>query len=161
MRALLRLHPDLVLLHVDAHADLRAEYEGETVSRATWIVHSGIALEQVVQVGIRSMGAEERTAARQTLHSSAALAFPRELVAGRPVYLSIDVDVLDPGAAPGVRCPEPGGVSTAELLAFVRSLAGIDVVGIDVAEIAPDTDSAGLTAVAAAKLLRELVLLFA
>jgi agmatinase len=161
VRALLRVHPDLILLHVDAHADLRAEHEGETVSRATWIVHSGIALGQVVQAGIRSIGAEERTAMRQTAHTSAGLVVPRDVVGSRPVYVSLDIDVLDPSAAPGVRCPEPAGVSAGELLAFVRSLGDLNVVGFDVVEIAPDTDPAGLTALAAAKLLRELILVFA
>jgi agmatinase len=161
VRALRRRHADLVLLHVDAHADLRSEYEGEIVSRATWIPHSGLGLDRVVQVGVRSMGADVgRGGARRTAHTGAALDAPRDKLAG-PVYLSLDIDVLDPAAAPGVLCPEPGGPSFAEVLAFVHSLAGLDVVGLDVVEVAPDTDPGGLAALAAAKLLREAILLFA
>jgi agmatinase len=161
VRAVRRTHADLMLLHVDAHADLRAEYEGEVLSRATWIVHSGLPLELVVQVGVRSSGAEELQARRRTAHSTTELDFPHALLADKPVYLSLDVDVLDPGAAPGVLCPEPGGPSVAELLAFVHSLQPLHVVGVDVVEVAPDVDAAGITALAAAKLLRELILLFA
>jgi agmatinase len=161
VRALHRLHPHLVLLHVDAHTDLRTEYEGEGLSRATWIRYTGLELAQVAQVGVRSSGAEVARGPLQHLASfSEQLAVPDGSVRERPVYLSIDIDVLDPSAAPGVLCPEPGGASFAELLAFVHDLRELQVVGADVVEIAPDVDSSGITALAAAKLLRELILLF-
>jgi agmatinase len=162
VRALRRRQPDLVLLQVDAHTDLREEFEGEVVSRATWIPHSGIDLDHVVQVGIRSTGAEVgRGALHDTLYSSSALDAPLEQLQGRPVYLTVDIDVLDPAVAPGVLCPEPGGVSFAELLDFVYTLDSLQVVGFDVVEVVPDHDPAGLAALAAAKLLRELILLVA
>jgi agmatinase len=158
VRALRRRHPSLMLLHVDAHTDLRSSYDGELVSRATWIVHSGIALDRVVQLGIRSTTGD---VAVRPLHMTDSLELPPQLLAGAPVYVSIDIDVLDPSAAPGVRCPEPGGVWFRELESLVHGLAGLNVVGVDVVEVAPDTDPAGLTALAAAKLLRELLLVVA
>jgi agmatinase len=162
VRALTTVHPELTLLQIDAHTDLRTTYEGETVSRATWVMHSGISLDRVVQAGVRSSGGDVAgTTLPRVAHSSHALDVPRELLADRPVYLTIDIDVLDPSAAPGVRCPEPAGVSMRELLDFVHGLGGLNVVGMDVVEVSPDTDPAGLTALAAAVLLRELLLLFA
>jgi len=158
VRAAAAHRDNLVLLHVDAHTDLRSEYEGEVLSRATWIRHAGFPLDRVVQLGIRS---EPGDRAVSPAHLSSTLELPRALLEGRPVYLTLDIDVLDPAAAPGVLCPEPGGPSFAELLAFVHALAGLEIVGADIVEVAPDTDPAGLTALAAAKLLRELLLLLA
>jgi agmatinase len=81
-------------------------------------------------------------------------------MARRPVYVSIDIDVLDPAHAPGTGCPEPGGVTFRELAAFLHSLEGLNVVAIDVMEVSPGLDPANITAAAAAKLVREAVLLF-
>jgi len=158
VRAAAARRDELVVLHVDAHTDLRSEYEGEELSRATWIRHSGFPLDRVVQLGIRSEPGDRETS---PAHLSSTLDAPGALLEGRPIYLTLDIDVLDPAFAPGVLCPEPGGQSFAALLAFVHSLAGLEIVGTDIVEIAPDTDPAGLTALAAAKLLRELLLMLA
>jgi agmatinase len=77
-----------------------------------------------------------------------------------PLYVSIDIDVLDPAHAPGTGCPEPGGYTFRELADFVYSLRGLRVVAMDVMEVSPKTDPAAITAIAAAKLVREAVLLF-
>lgn len=156
IRALLLRHPGLLLVDVDAHCDLHSRAEGGMLSRKTWISDSGIPLDRVFQVGVRSFPRELPARAGYT---SRELALPRELVESRPVYLSVDIDVLDPAAAPGVLCPEPGGPRFDELLAFVHSLTGFDLVGFDIVEVAPDTDPAGLAALSAAKILRELLLL--
>jgi arginase family enzyme len=76
------------------------------------------------------------------------------------VYVSIDIDVLDPAHAPGTGCPEPGGVTFRELAGFLYSLGGLHVVGLDVMEVSPSLDPANITAAAAAKLVREAILLF-
>ena len=78
----------------------------------------------------------------------------------RPVYVSIDIDVLDPAHAPGTGCPEPGGVTFRELSNFLYSLEGLRVVALDVMEVSPNLDAANITAAAAAKLVREAILLF-
>jgi agmatinase len=76
------------------------------------------------------------------------------------VYVSVDIDVLDPAHAPGTGCPEPGGVTFRELIAFLYGLESLRVVALDVMEVSPNLDSANITAAAAAKLVREAILLF-
>jgi agmatinase len=118
----------------------------------------------VHQVGLRSgERAEWQLARSRTAWSSTELELPavvRERLGGRAVYVSIDIDVLDPGIAPGTGCPEPGGVTFRELAGFVYGLRGLRVVGLDVMEVSPRLDSANITAAAAAKLVREAILLF-
>jgi agmatinase len=82
-------------------------------------------------------------------------------VGDRPVYVSVDVDVLDPGFAPGTGTPEPGGLSSRELLALLRGLRGLPIVGADVVEVAPAYDHAQITAFAAAHVVYELISLMA
>jgi agmatinase len=84
----------------------------------------------------------------------------RERIGTRPVYVSIDIDVLDPAHAPGTGCPEPGGVTFRELASFLYGLKDLNVVGVDVMEVSPSLDPANITAAAAAKLVREAILLF-
>jgi agmatinase len=84
----------------------------------------------------------------------------RERIGQRPLYVSIDIDVLDPSHAPGTGCPEPGGVTFRELAAFLYSLKGLRVVALDVMEVSPNLDAANITAAAGAKLVREAMLLF-
>jgi agmatinase len=85
----------------------------------------------------------------------------RERVGDSPVYVSIDIDVLDPAHAPGTGTPEPGGLSTRELMLLLRGMAGLPLVGADVVEVAPPYDHAELTALAAANLAYECLALFA
>ena len=85
----------------------------------------------------------------------------RERVGDLPVYLSVDIDVLDPAHAPGTGTPEPGGLTTRELQAILRGLDGLDLVGADVVEVAPSYDHAELTALAAANVVYEYLGLFA
>lgn len=164
-RATKRLHPDAALLQLDAHLDLRKEYDGQPVTHASWVYHAGLehGFEGILQLGARSGAREEwpRSTERCRL-SSRGLALPEELHAElreRPLYLTIDIDVLDPGAAPGTGCPEPGGATFVEVERFVHSLAGARIVAADVVEVFPRLDPSGATAAAAAKLLREMVLL--
>ena len=166
-RGLKRVLPDAVIVQADAHLDIRHNYEGELYSHATWLHRVGeeFSFPIVHQVGLRSgTRAEWQLARDQTAWSSTELSLPsaiRERIGQRPVYVSIDIDVLDPAHAPGTGCPEPGGVTFRELDAFLHSLDDLNVVALDVMEVAPDVDPANITAVAAAKLVREAILLFA
>lgn len=166
-RGIKRVHPEAVILQADAHLDMRPDYEGEPLTHATWLHHVGqeYGFEVIHQVGLRSGEKREWQIARQqTAWSSTDLSLPlsvRERIGSRPVYLSIDIDVLDPAHAPGTGCPEPGGVTFRELAGFVNGLEGLHVVGFDVMEVAPNLDGANITAAAAAKLVREAILLFA
>jgi agmatinase len=165
-RGIQQVYPGARLLQVDAHLDIRAEYEGERYTHATWLHRAGeeFGFELIHQAGLRSGDrAEWRLARERTAYSSTDLLLPEDVRAGladEPLYVSIDIDVLDPAHAPGTGCPEPGGVTFRELADFLYSLRGLHVVGLDVMEVSPSTDPADITAVAAAKLIREAVLLF-
>jgi agmatinase len=165
LRAVRRVYPDAFLIQLDAHTDLRASYEGQALGHATWLYWAGLehGLDSVAQLGIRSGTRDELALARDCAWSSAGLELPhalREQIRARPVYLTIDIDVLDPSAAPGTGCPEPGGPTFSEVQAFVHALADLRVVGADIMEVLPSCDPADITSLAAAKLARELLLLF-
>lgn len=162
-------HPDLVVLHFDAHADLREQYEGEPLSHSTPIRKAAELLgpDRIYQFGIRSGTKEEFEYARKHIHFH-----PFEVLeplkkvlpelAGRPVYVTIDIDVLDPSAAPGTGTAEAGGITSKELLAAIHAIAGADVtvVGADVVEVAPVYDPTEQTQIVAAKLIREMLIGF-
>jgi agmatinase len=166
-RGVKRVHPSAVILQADAHLDMRSDYDGEAFTHATWLNHVGqeFGFSLIHQVGLRSGERQEwETARRETAWSSTDLALPPSIrlrIGRRPVYVSIDIDVLDPAHAPGTGCPEPGGVTFRELAAFLYSLEGLHVVGLDVMEVSPNLDGANITAAAGAKLVREAILLFA
>ncbi len=165
-RGVKRVYPDAVLLQVDAHLDMRPDYEGLTLTHATWLHHVGqeFGFGIVHQVGLRSGDRHEwDTARRETAWSSTELSLPltvRGRIGNQPLYVSVDIDVLDPAHAPGTGCPEPGGVTFRELATFLYGLEGLRVVALDVMEVSPNLDAANITAAAAAKLVREAILLF-
>ena len=165
-RAVLARHPDAWILQLDAHADLRDTYLDEPLSHATWAYRVGEAygFDRLVQLGIRSGLREEFALGRaRSAFFHEKLLIPTKLrakLAARPVYLSLDLDVLDPSHAPGTGTPEAGGASYRELIAFLDSLAGLRVVALDINEVAPPLDPTGATSAIAAKLVREMVLLF-
>jgi agmatinase len=165
-RGLKRVYPDAVILQVDAHLDMRPDYEGQAFTHATWLNHVGreFGFLSVHQVGLRSGNRDEwATARRHTAWSSTELSMPmsvRQRIGRQPVYVSIDIDVLDPAHAPGTGCPEPGGVTFRELMAFVYGLESLRVVALDVMEVSPNLETSNITAAAAAKLVREAILLF-
>ncbi len=156
--------PDLVVVQWDAHTDLRDEYAGQRTSHATVmrrLVDGGLPL---VQLGIRAGTREEFALARtRCVYSARGLQLPAALgdrLRDTPLYLSVDVDVLDPAIAPGTGNPEPDGAGYGELLQSLRSLAGCRIAGMDVVEVAPALDPSGRTAIIAASLVREMLLLF-
>lgn len=165
VRAAARRHPDLAVLQLDAHCDLRSDYLGQVASHATVMrrVAEVIGPERCYQLGIRSGTEEEWTyAERYTRFLPHGRALPlawRQELAARPVYVTVDVDYADPAYAPGTGTPEPGGATAAELLALIDGLAGLTIVGADIVEVAPAYDAGGITAVLAAKVARELLLL--
>jgi agmatinase len=164
-RGVRRVHADAALVVLDAHLDLREEWDGQPVTHASWVSRAGedAGFENIVQLGVRSGAREEWPRAEMTRWSGRPLELPAEVrdwLAGRPVYLSIDIDVLDPAYAPGTGCPEPGGISFRDLEDFLHGLADLSVVGLDVVEVSPRLDPSGATAVSAAKLVREAILLW-
>jgi agmatinase len=164
-RGIKRRHPDAMLVQLDAHADLRSSYEGQDLTHATWAYHAGaeFGFDQLVQLGLRSGAREEWHRTRDTAWSSGTLELPdqvRGALSEHPIYLTVDIDVLDPSAAPGTGCPEPGGATYGELEACLHGLAEMRVVAVDVVEVAPALDPSEITAAAAAKIVRDAVLLF-
>ncbi len=168
VEAVYRRYPDLVVVHWDAHADLRDHYLGERLSHAAVIrrVSEVVGPGRVYQFGIRSATAEEMVYARAHthLHPEAVLEPLRRTLAqlrGRPVYFTLDVDVIDPAFMPGTGTPEPGGITAQEALEAVRLLDALEVVGADIVETMPLQDVSQRSAILAAKLVRELVLVTA
>ena len=162
-------YPDLAIIHIDAHADLREQYEGEPLSHSTPIRKAAELMggNNIYQFGIRSGTREEFAYARKNInfypfdvHEPLKQVLPS--LAGRSVYVTIDIDVLDPSAAPGTGTAEAGGISNKELLAAVHEIAnsGVKVVGADIVEVAPVYDHSEQTQIAAAKLVREMLLGF-
>lgn len=165
VRAARRVYPDAFLVQLDAHTDTRSSYEGRAIGHATWLYWAGreFGLDSIAQLGIRSGTREEFVLGRECAWFSPRLELPpaiRDRIGSRPVYLTIDIDVLDPSAAPGTGCPEPGGPTFAELQTFVHGLADLRVIGADIVEVLPACDAGDITSLAAAKLARELLLLF-
>jgi len=179
LRAMKRRHGPVALLHFDAHLDtwdvyFGAAYTHGTPFRRAW--EEGLLLEdRAMHVGIRGP-----LYARSDLADDAGFGFAiveamdlerlgvggvveraRERLGDAPVYVSVDIDVLDPSHAPGTGTPEAGGLSSRELLGILRGLAGLNVVGADVVEVSPPYDHAEMTSIAASHAAYELVGLFA
>lgn len=165
VRALAPAHPGLRVLQFDAHADLREDYLGRAASHATVMrrVCEVIGPDRCHQLGIRSGSPEEWAYARRaTRFAPSAWAVPegwRADLRSSPLYVTVDIDFVDPAYAPGTGTPEPGGPTAADLLAAVDSLDGLNVVGADLVEVSPAYDPTGATAALAAKVVRELLLL--
>ncbi len=168
VEALRSRHPELVVVQFDAHADLRDSYAGETLSHATVMRRVAELLPpgRVYQFGVRSATPEELAWARGRTR-----VFPGEVLGPLrevlpelrrfPLYVTVDVDVVDPAFAPGTSTPEPGGVTAREILAAVAALRGCQVVGFDLVEVCPPCDPADVAAVLGARIVRDALLCFA
>jgi agmatinase len=160
VRAQASRHPGLTLVHIDAHPDLYDEFEGDRLSHACPFarIMEEKLVGRLVQIGIRTLNAPQRA---QVERFGVELVEMKDfrpdlvVVAAGPVYVSVDLDGLDPAAAPGVSHPEPGGLSTRDVIGVVQRLRG-RVVGADVVELNPTRDTGGLTAAVAAKIAKEL-----
>lgn len=164
LRAVVERYPDLHILHLDAHTDLRNDYLGEGLSHASVIRRAWelVGDGRIHQFGIRSGEKEEFdfAAAHTAMHRFTLDGWADTLAAlrGKPVYLTLDLDVLDPSVMPGTGTPEPGGVSFTELLTALLKLHTVRLVGCDVVELAPHYDPSGVSTAAACKLVREILL---
>lgn len=159
VRAVRWFHPQLSILHFDAHPDLYPEFEGDRYSHAcpfARIMEERLA-DRLVQVGIRTSTAVQRAEAERY---GVEVIDMRAWVAGRrpelraPVYVSIDIDAFDPAFAPGVSHREPGGLTVREVLAVLHGLT-VPLVGADIVEFNPAQDPSGMTATLCAKLVKE------
>ena len=157
-------HPDLVLVQLDAHADLREEWLGARHShacamrRCLEVLPSGDLLQLAIRSGTRDEFLELRSSGRR-MDDVHALRDAMAPWTGRPVYLTVDLDWFDPAVLPGTGTPEPGGFLWRDFAAVVDVLREHQLVAADVVELAPQLDTSGVSSVLAAKLTRSLILL--
>jgi agmatinase len=173
LRAAHAQHGELALLHFDAHCDTWQDHFGEPSGHGTWtyeaIAEGLVSPAHTVQIGLRSSG--ER-AAREFVQDLGGMIFTARQLRGldgaglqpviaqilhrvgrRPCYLTLDIDCLDPAFAPGTGTPEPGGMSSSQVLTLLEELAPLNMIGMDCVEVAPAYDHAELTSNAAATLV--------
>lgn len=160
MRAIARHHRAITILHIDAHGDLYDDFAGDRFSHASpfaRIMEEGLC-ERLVQVGIRTLTPHQRDQIMrfgvETIEMQHFAGGARPALSGS-VYLSIDLDGIDPAFAPGVSHREPGGLSVREVLSMIHALEG-PIAGADIVEFNPSQDLGGGTAAVAAKLTREI-----
>lgn len=164
IRAVAEKYPDLHVIHFDAHADLREDYMGEklshaTVMRRTWEI---LGDDRIFQFGIRSGEKNEFYWGKDHVKTSKFTFFGLdEVIASlkdKPVYFTLDLDVLDPSIFSGTGTPEAGGVTFNELLGAIMKLAPLNIVGLDINELSPVYDHSGTSTAVACKLVRELIM---
>lgn len=162
--AAVKEYEDLHIIHFDAHADLREDYLGETLSHASvmrrcWDL---VGDHKIYQFGIRSGDREEfkwgKDHVKTTKFTFEGLEDVIESLKGKPVYFTIDLDVLDPSVFPGTGTPEAGGVTFLELLSAIRKVSKLNIVGLDMNELSPIYDQSGASTALACKLVREILL---
>ncbi|NMZ64995.1 agmatinase [Pseudomonas oryzihabitans] len=175
LRALKKKYGKIGLVHVDAHADVNEHMFGEKIAHGTTFrraVEEGLLdCDRVVQIGLRAQGyaaddfdwCREQgfrvVQAEECWHRSLTplMAEVRERVGGGPVYLSYDIDSIDPAWAPGTGTPEIGGLTTIQALEIIRGCRGLELVGCDLVEVSPPYDTTGNTALLGANLLYEML----
>jgi agmatinase len=163
---ILPIYPQLHLLQIDAHTDLRDDYLGESLCHST-VMKKVVDLldgDRLFQIGIRS-GTEEEFKLARKMRSTVSLD-PGSLstmirrLRNQPVYITLDLDVIDPSLLPGVGTPEPGGLSFKELISLLKKLQPLHVIGFDIVELTPDYDPTQVSSITASVILREMILAF-
>lgn len=164
VRAVFEKYPDLHIIHFDAHADLRDEYLGAKLSHAS-VMHriwDMVGDNKIYQFGIRSGDRSEFAWGKDHVTTQKfdfeGLVDVVEKLKGKPVYFTIDLDVLDPSVFPGTGTPEAGGVTFKELLDAILDVSKLDIVGMDINELSPMLDASGASTAVALKVMRELII---
>jgi len=164
VRAVVSKYPDLHVIHFDAHADLRDDYLGVTLSHASVMhrVWDLVGDHKIFQFGIRSgdrseflWGKDHVTTQKFSFENLSEIA---EKLKDKPVYFTLDLDILDPSVFPGTGTPEAGGVSFLELLDAIQIVSKLNIVGCDINELSPVYDQSGASTAVACKVFRELLL---
>jgi agmatinase len=162
----LQAYPYLHIVHIDAHTDLREDYLGEVLSHSTVIrkVVDCLKKGRLFQIGIRSGTKEEFDLAKKmksiVLPNTDSLRTMVKRIGKQPVYVTFDVDAMDPSLVPGVGTPEPGGINFDGILSILKELQPLRVVGFDLVELTPDYDPTQVSSVTASVILREMILAF-
>lgn len=164
IKAVLKKYPDLHIIHFDAHADLREDYLGEKLSHASVIRRAWelVGDNKIYQFGIRSGDKDEFLWAKDHVsmqkYDFCGLSETIKKLKDKPIYFTIDLDVLDPSIFPGTGTPEAGGVTFNELLSALFNVCDLNIVGFDIVELSPIYDHSGVSTAVACKILRELLL---
>ena len=168
IQAMYEKYPDLHVIHLDAHTDLRDTFSGQKLSHATVIrrCHDFLGDGRIFQFGIRSGTEEEFDWASEHTHleqfTLETLQEVVEKLKDVPVYITIDLDVLDPSVFPGTGTPEPGGITYRELLQAIAQFQQLNqIVAADVVELSPQYDPSGASTAVACKTIREMLLTLA
>ncbi len=161
LRAVGRRIPAITLVHFDAHPDLYADYEGNPHSHASPFarIMEEQLVHRLIQIGVRTLNNHQYEQAEEysvRIFEIKDLPDPTHLNLAGPIYVSFDMDALDPAFAPGVSHWEPGGLTTREAISYLHALPG-PIIGADLVEFNPVHDPSGLTATVAAKILKELL----
>ena len=163
VRAAVKKYPDLRIVHFDAHADLRDDYLGQKLSHACVMrrCHELLGDGKIFQFGIRSGDREEFLWGKEHVYTNrfdfSGIERIKEKTGDRPVYFTLDLDVLDPSCFCGT---EAGGVSYNELIKAIEKVSELNVIGLDINELSPTLDQSGASTALACKLLREILLYF-
>ena len=164
VRAVAKKYPDLHIVQFDAHTDLREDYLGQVYSHASVIRRCWdiVGDNKIFQFGIKKKKKIEFEWAKEHVHTTRfnfdGLDEIIEKLKGKPVYFTLDLDVLDPSEFPGTGTPESGGVTFVELHNAIRKLSVLNIVGLDMNELSPIYDQSGQSTALACKLLREILL---
>ena len=163
---ILLFYPHLHIIQIDAHTDLRKDYLGESFSHSTVMskVVDHLGEGRLFQIGIRSGTEEEFKLARKmksiVSFDPVSLSSMIKRLRKQPVYITLDLDVIDPGLLPGVGTPEPGGLTFQGLISLLKKLQALHVIGFDMVELTPDYDPTQISSVTASVILREMILAF-
>lgn len=163
-KAVWEKYPDVYLIHFDAHADLRDDYLGVKLSHATVIRRCWdlVGDSKIFQFGIRSGERDEfiwsNSHTTMEKFSMDTLADVIERIKESKVYLTIDLDILDPSVFPGTGTPEPGGIFFSDMIEAIGKMRKLDIIGMDIVELSPHYDNSGISTAAACKVMREIAL---
>ena len=151
---------NLAIIHFDAHTDLREDYLGEKLSHASVMRRIGeiVGFENIKQIGIRS-GLKEEFELMKRYNTVANNLSDLDAIKNKKIFLTIDVDVLDPSVLPGTGTPEPDGLLYRELAQWIKSLKDFDIIGADIVELAPDYDKSEVSTATVSKIVRDVLMI--
>lgn len=160
IKAIKEFYSNLAIVHFDAHTDLRTNYLGEEMSHSTVMYHSGklVGFENIKQIGIRS-GLKEEWDLMKKYNTLIEDYNGLNSLTDKKIFVTVDLDVLDPSLMSGTGTPEAGGLTFNELMGWFEHLKKFDIVGCDVVELAPDYDHSGVSTATATKVIRELLMI--
>lgn len=160
IKAVSKFYNDFAIVHFDAHTDLREEYLGEEMSHSAVIRHASkiVGPRNIKQIGIRS-GMKEEFEFTKENDTLCCIYSDLDCLKGRKIFVTVDLDVLDPSVMPGTGTPESGGMQFNELMGWFDYLKDFDIIGADVVELAPDYDASGVSTAVATKVIRELLMI--